>query len=303
MLTQLAWCGSINLPPRPAGKFDHGDVYLPTGRVFVANTAAGTVEVIDGESFQHVATLPNCPEASGVLCAQDDGLVFAAGRAAGKLLVIDAISLAMLQEIAVGARPNGLAWDARRKRLLVADIQDNIARLVDPHAGSILADVVLPGRPRWAVYHRAADHFLVNIREPACVTSLEATTGALVGCYPISSVGPHGLDLDQQGQRAFVACDGGTVIALDLAIGREQAHIHISGAPDVIWYNHQLARLYVAIAEPWVIEVINIATMTVDKRIETEAGAHTTAYDARRQRLYVFLPSCRVIVYEEREVR
>ncbi len=303
MPTQLVWCGSIDLPPHPAGKFDHGDVYLPTGRVFVANTSAGTVEVIDGESFQHIATLPGCPEASGVLCAQDDALVFAAGRAAGKLLVIDAVSLAVLRVVAVGARPNGLAWDTRRKHLLVADIQDNMARLVDPHAGSILGAMDLPGRPRWAMYQGAVDHFLVNIREPACVAILEAATGALVGSYPISSVGPHGLDLDQEGQRAFVACDGGVVIALDLATGHEQAHTRISGTPDVIWHNHQLARLYVAIADPWVIEVVNTATMTVDERIETEAGAHTTAYDARRQRLYMFLPSCRVLVYEEREVR
>jgi hypothetical protein len=42
--------------------------------------------------------------------------------------------------------------------------------------------------------------------------------------------------------------------------------------------------------------------MTVEEQIATEAGAHTTAHDARRQRLYVFLPSCRVAVYEEREV-
>jgi len=80
MHTQLVPQAMITLPAHPDGEFDHGDVYLPTGRVFVANTAAGSVEVLDGEHAQHVTTIPGCPEASGVLCAQNEGLIFAAGR-------------------------------------------------------------------------------------------------------------------------------------------------------------------------------------------------------------------------------
>jgi len=110
------------------------------------------------------------------------------------------------------------------------------------------------------------------------------------------------LDLDQEGRRAFIACDGGSVVTLDASTGRELAQTPITGAPDAIWHNHQAARLYVAIEEPGVIDVLNTRTMAVDEQIFTEVGAHTTAYDAMRQRLYVFLPSCRVAVYEERAV-
>jgi hypothetical protein len=35
-----------DLPPHPEGDFDHGDVALSNGYVFIANTAAGTVEVV-----------------------------------------------------------------------------------------------------------------------------------------------------------------------------------------------------------------------------------------------------------------
>jgi len=59
----------VDLPPHKSGGFDHADVHLASGRVYVAHTAAGTVEVIDGESAKHMATLPGCIEASGVVCA------------------------------------------------------------------------------------------------------------------------------------------------------------------------------------------------------------------------------------------
>ncbi|MFL5665971.1 MAG: YncE family protein [Ktedonobacteraceae bacterium] len=292
----------IDLPFHAQGDFDHGDVSLSNGSVFIANTAAGTVEVVDGEGLRHLVTIPGCPEASGVLAAQKEGLVLAAARGAGKLLVIDAVSTTVIRTVAVGSRPNGLGWDPRRKHLLVADVQDNTARLVDPRAGQVIATASLPGRPRWAVYDRAGDRFLVNIREPPMVAVLSASTFALVGQFPVSDVGPHGLDLDQEGRRAFVACDGGSVVTLDTSTGSELAKVPIAGAPDVIWHNYLTSHLYVAIEDPGVIDVLNTQTMAVDEQIQTEPGAHTTAFDALRQRLYVFLPSCRVAVYEESEV-
>lgn len=302
MTSSLVFHQAIPLPSHPAGDYDHGDVHLTSGRVFIANTAAGAVEVLDGGRLQHLATIPGCPEASGVLCAQEEGLVFAAARGTGKLLMIDIASLTVVREIAVGFRPNGLAWDPPGKRVLVADVQDNQARLVDQGAGQIVASVDLPGRPRWCVYHAATHAFLVNIREPAEVVLLSADSLAQVGSFPISATGPHGLDLDQEGRRAFVACDGGQVVILDLTTGQEMTAVPISGVPDAIWHNHQRGRLYVAIARPGLVEVVNTATMTVEKQLMTEARAHTTAYDAVRQRLYVFLPSCQVAVYEESEV-
>ena len=36
MASKLALRQYISLPPHPAGDFDHGDVYLESGRVFVA---------------------------------------------------------------------------------------------------------------------------------------------------------------------------------------------------------------------------------------------------------------------------
>jgi YVTN family beta-propeller protein len=302
MASKLALRQYVSLPSHPEGDFDHGDVHLQSGRVFIANTAAGAVEVVDGERLRHLATIPGCPEASGVLCAQEERLIFAAARGAGKLLVIDPTTNAVLRTVAVGPRPNGLAWDPRRHHLLVADVQENRALLVEPQAGEAIAQVELPGRPRWAVYHQAADRFLVNIREPACVAVLSGSTFELVGQFPVSEVGPHGLDLDQEGRRAFVACDGGSVVTVDTSTGSELARVSIAGPPDAIWHNHRTARLYVAIEDPGVIEVVNTQSMTIDEQIPTEVGAHTTAYDARRQRLYVFLPSCRVAVYEESEV-
>ncbi len=292
---------SIELPRHPSGGFDHGDVHLSTGRVFVAHTAMGTVEIVDGDRGVHGATIPGCSEASGVLCAQEENLVFAAARGTGKVLVIEVTSGDVIEDVVVGPKPNGLAWDPRRKRLLVADVQDFRARLVDPHAGSVVTETELPGRPRWCVYDPSADRFLVNIREPACVAVLAADTAALQARWPVSSAGPHGVDLDPEHGRAFIACDGGKVVAVDLKTRRELAGVALIGEPDAIWYNPDRSRLYVAIGQPGVLDVVDTQEMGLAQELPTEGGAHTTAFDRTRQLLYVFLPSsCQAAVYEEK---
>jgi DNA-binding beta-propeller fold protein YncE len=295
----LAQVGSVGLPPHGEGGFDHGDVHLASGRIFVAHTAPGTVEVIDGEALVHIATIPGCPEASGVLCLQDEGRVVAAARARGRVLVIDAASLTIANEFATGPRPNGLAWNGRDRTLLVADVEDFHARLyrID---GTGAGEVALPGRPRWCVYDAGADRFLVNVRDPACVAVVADEPPRVVERWPVSSAGPHGLDIDPDEGRAFVACDGGAVAVLDLSTGREVGRVDIAGRPDAIWFNPERRLLYVAIGSPGVVDVIDTGAMRRTEQIVTEDGAHTTAFDRVRQRLAVFLPrTCRAAIYEE----
>jgi len=145
----LSIYGHVDLPHGQLGGFDHADVHLESGRVYVAHTAMGTVEIIDGEKASHLATLPGCLEASGVVCAQNENLVFAASRGTGKILVIDAMTNRVLRETQTGSAPNGLAWDSTHRQLLVADVQDNKARLVDPYSGKLISSLQLAGRPRW----------------------------------------------------------------------------------------------------------------------------------------------------------
>src|SRR5262245_34105938 len=56
----------VPLPGPPVGGFDHGDVHSVSGRVFVAHTANGTLEVIDGSLLEHIQTVQGCHEGSGV---------------------------------------------------------------------------------------------------------------------------------------------------------------------------------------------------------------------------------------------
>ena len=279
--------------------FDHGDVHQPTGRVFVAHTANGTIEVVDGQRLQRLATIAGCPEGSGVLSPPSANCVVAAARGSGDVLFIDPDECAIKGRVTVRGRPNGLAWDSRRARVLVADVARNSFSIVDAASQQVVGAAALPGRPRWAVYDSENDHFLINIRDPAAIAVVDPEASVVRSIWPVSCAGPHGLDLDSSGGRIFVACDGGEMVCVSSRDGAQLATVPIAGVPDAIWFNAAASSLYVAIAQPGVLQVIDTSRMIVAETIETEPGAQTTAFDVQRQTLFVFKPaSCSVAAFQ-----
>jgi DNA-binding beta-propeller fold protein YncE len=290
----------IQLPQHSWGGFEHADVDSESGQVFLAHPANGTVEVIDGERLEWKATLLGHPDSTGVICAQEVGMVFVANGGAGKVSMIDRASHDLVRDIAVGPRPAGLAWDPSVRSLLNVDLEDHRARVIDVDTGTVVASSRLPGRPRWPVWDRTMRRFLVNVREPACVALIDPATASLTGLWPLTEAGPHGLDVDPVTRQALVACDSGVTLALDVANGRELGRVETGAQPDVIWFNPERRFLYVAIGDPGLLDVIDTASMSVVEQVTTGLGAHTTAFDRRRQLIYVFEPEAAVAeVFEQ----
>jgi DNA-binding beta-propeller fold protein YncE len=283
--------GDRPVPPGRPGSFDHGDVHPTSGRVFVTHTSEGTIDVLEPFPGGHAVALPGCREGSGLVCTPDGARVFAASRADGRVLeIVPTPAPQVARAFAVGPRPNGLAWDPDERRLLVADVGDNGARLFGTDGDEPVARESLPGRPRWCLYDPVERSFLVNVREPAAVLSLDARTLATRRTYRVRAQGPHGLALDETRRRAYVATDDANLIALALDSGREEARVRLSGPPDVVWLDPARRRVYVSVGEPGRVDVIDADSPQRVERLETETGAHTSALDVRRGLLYAFLP-------------
>jgi hypothetical protein len=166
----------------------------------------------------------------------------------------------------------------------------------------MIADIRVAGRTRWAVFDATTGCFFVNIADPPQIAVIEADAPARVArIFSVPALGPHGLDLDPIGGRLFCACDGKHLIALECRSGAVTDQVEIGGVPDVVFFNARRGRLYVAIGDPGVIEVLETAPLRRREVVATEPGAHTTAFDAVSEILYVFLPHThRAAVYRDR---
>src|SRR6266850_2480359 len=66
----LIAAGTIEIPNSRGSAFDHGAFEAETRRVFIAHTARDSLEVVDADTSQHLATLRGFPEAAGALLAK-----------------------------------------------------------------------------------------------------------------------------------------------------------------------------------------------------------------------------------------
>ncbi len=278
----------IDLPANQAkGGFDHAAVHAATGHVYVAHTANDAVDVFDER--RHLFSIPDLKAVAGALVSDADDLVFTSNRGENTVGIFRASPDPVVTKVAVGANPNGLAYDAGRKLLLAAGLAT--LTMVDVQARTVRAGMAAPGRTRWTVFDEETGLFFVNVMDPAVIAVVDARKpDRLAHMYAVPAAGPHGLDFDPDTRRLFCACDAARLFAIEAGSGKILAEAPLSGTPDVIFFNRGRHELYVAVGDPGVIDVFDTRTMRRLGTVETERGAHTTALDAARDRLYAFLP-------------
>ena len=294
----LRLLGHVELPAnRSKGGFDHADIHLPTDRLYVAHTCNDAIDVVDIAQDRYIESIPGLAGVAGALVSEARGLVFTSNRGKNTVSVFAPRAERDAYKVAVGVRPNGLAFDPDRGILIAANLGDPAipdscsVSVVDVARRERIAEVKAPGRTRWTIYDDAREMFFVNIASPARIIAIDARDPTRISKeYEVPAAGPHGMDFDPATGRLLCACDAGVLLAIDAASGRVLGDVPLSGAPDVIFLQPKSGHLYVAIGDPGVIDVIDIGTMRREEVVPTEAGAHTLALDRKRSKVYAFLP-------------
>lgn len=304
----LEHLGYINLPEHvKLSGFDHAAMHRASGRLYVAHTANDTLDVIDCTTDRYLHSIPHLKGVAGALVSDERNLVFTSNRGENTVGIFAPNDEAGMEKVAVGVRPNGLAYAPLHNLLLAANVGDLAfptsftVSIVDVERREMIADIAVPGRTRWAVYHAQQDAFFVNIADPAQIIVIKvADPKRIARTYPIPTVGPHGLDLDIEQDRLFCACDGRKLITLDAGTGGVLAERDLNGIPDVIFFNTRLRHLYVTISDPGIIEVFDTDTLERIETVLTEKGAHTIGFDPDRHKVYAFLPQThRAAIYRD----
>ena len=130
--------GTIEIPDSVGTSFDHGAFEPETKRVFIAHTARDSLEVVDVDTSQHLATLRGFPEAAGVVAG--GGSVLVTNRCSASLAWVDARTFETRTVLDTGSRPNGVAIVSS---LQLAGVPD--ATFFNPKSGLVHVAIGDPG--------------------------------------------------------------------------------------------------------------------------------------------------------------
>jgi hypothetical protein len=295
--------GFIPVPTGERPGFDHADIHRSSRRMFVAHTGGDRVDVIDCRRRAYLRSIPDLPGVAGVLIDEGHDLLFTSDRDAARVSVFRCSDEQLAGRVAVRPHPNGLAYDRRRRRLFAFNLGEPLGErctvsVVELETMCVLAELPLPGRPRWAVYDQERDRVFANIREPAEILVIDCDRLAIDRRLTVPAEGPHGLWLDHG--RLFCAADAGALVVLECDTGKPIASLPLPGIPDVVMHDSERVRLYVAVGDPGVVCSFDSGMLELLDTVETEPGAHTIGWDPDGRGLYVFAPvSVGALVFEE----
>jgi DNA-binding beta-propeller fold protein YncE len=187
----------------------------------VAHTANDAIDVIDLVARKYVGSIRGLTAPAGALVTEAPDVVFTSNRGEDTVGIFTPAN-EMVEKIGVGVKPNGLAYDPGRRRLLSAHVGDPAVAgsctvsMIDVAARRRIADLPVAGRTRWTVYDPVVGAFHVNIADPPQIVVVgSGDPVAIRRVVAIPHAGPHGLDIDVERRRLFCACDAGVLLEVD----------------------------------------------------------------------------------------
>jgi DNA-binding beta-propeller fold protein YncE len=278
----------VRLPGRPT-RFDYQAVDLGPRRLYVAHLGDSSLDVVDLDTLRVVAIVRDINEIHGVAVAPELGVVFASATGADELVSIDSSTNRVTKRTPTGDFPDGVAVDRDDAMVAVSNKDDGSLTFVSASTGEGVDTLALGDEVGNVAYDQSSHLFYAATRPPDRLIAIDPTTRTISSRLRLSHCdGAHGVYIDPVAQRAFVACErNATLVTVDLVDRTVTGRFAVGAAPDVIAYDPELARLYVA-SESGTVTTFDTTgsriTKLGDQRVAS--SAHSVSVDRMTHRVF-----------------
>ena len=291
--TPLELVRKIKLHGRPGKKLDHMALDAKRDRLFVANMANRTLDVIDLKAGKLLKEVPGQKGIQGCTYAPDLDRVFVGLGVGGFCNAFDGATYKLLKSVPFPRDADNVRYDPRHKVVYVAHVEDRLG-ILDAKTFKVLADLNLPSFPESLTLER--DRPLMYLNTPATnkILVFDTARRKVVRTYALTRAGAnYPLAVDEASRRLFVGCrKPPAVVVLDSESGKEVAAVPIRGDIDDLFYDARRKRLYASCGEGALVVLRQIDADRYEAlaRLPTAKLARTCLFDAERGRLFLAVP-------------
>jgi YVTN family beta-propeller protein len=286
----LRQTASIDLPGPPGKRFDYLVIDYDDGWLFSAHLAANQTYVIDLKNNNVQHTILDTPGAEGLEYVPDERKVYTSNAGDNTIGVIDLKTMKVVRKIPTERKPDGSTYASAAHKLYVSDERANAVAVVDVQNDKVLTTLHFDSETGVPIYDPNSKLVYVNLQDRNELAAIDPRSDKIVARYPVDGCkGNHGMALDTERHRAFIACEGNYVLVVfDLDAHKVIASTPIAPGPDVVQFDPGLKRAYVACASG-AISVFQedesdhfrrLADVPVQRRV------HSLAADVRTHRVY-----------------
>jgi DNA-binding beta-propeller fold protein YncE len=277
----------------PAGRLDHLALDGKHGRLFVANMANASLDVVDLKAGKLVKQVPGQFGIQGIAYAADLDRVFVGLGQGGFCNVFDGDSYKLLKTIKFADDADNVRYNPATHLAYVAHAEKALA-VIDARTFEVKADIPLPGQAESFQLEKGRPRLYLNTPSPAQVNVIDTDRNEVVAHYPLQrAAANYPLALDEANRRLFVGCrKPPTVLVLDSESGKEVAAVPIPGDTDDLWHDAKRQRLYASCGEGFlaVLRQADADRYELLEKVPTVKGARTCLFDPEAGRLYLLVP-------------
>ncbi|MFN2603299.1 MAG: YncE family protein [Gemmatimonadaceae bacterium] len=250
---------------------------------------ANRLVVFDTDSNRVVAEVKDLPRATGVLAVPSRHQVYVSAPGAHEVVIIDDRTLKVMSRIGRIQFPDGIAYASGTDKVFVSDESGAADIVIDARTGAKRSTIDLGGEAGNTHYDSVSRCILVAVQTKNQMVAIDPVTEKIVGRYKVAgSDHPHGFALDEAGRVLFLSSeDNATLQVIDLRTMRVLEQHKVGDAPDVLAWDPEWRRLYVA-SEGGIVSAFWLDGMTLKPLGEIRAPhAHTVSVDPRTHRVYL----------------
>jgi DNA-binding beta-propeller fold protein YncE len=238
----------FDLPGPPGKRFDYLTITPDDHYLLSTHLAAGQMYVIDLRTNKVVATVLDTPGAEGVEYVPELKKAYTSNAGDNTIGVVDLRQMKVIKKIHTEAKPDGSAYAAPFHKLYVSDERGKAEAIVDVRTDEIIKTLHFDSETGMPQYDPVANKVYVNLQDQDIFAIIDPATDEVVGRYPVGRCkGNHGMTLDPEHHRAFLACEGNELMTVfNLDTHQPIAFLQMAGGPDVIKFDPGLKRIYVA---------------------------------------------------------
>ncbi len=276
----------------PAGGLDHLAVDARRGRLFVANTINGTLDIVDLKAGRLLRQVPGQGRIQGIDYSPEADRIFVGNGEGGVCNAFDANDCRLIRSVRLGDDADNVRYNHRTRRIYVVHADRELA-VIDAVDFTVRSPIALPkdlgalrleaGRPR----------MYVNAKQGQVVV-IDTYKDEVIDRFPVAPArGNAALALDDPHRRLFIGCrERPSLVVMDSDTGKVVARVPIPGDVDDLSFDARRRRIYASCGEGAiaVIELLDPDRYRSLATIPTAPRARTSTFDPGSGRLYLAVP-------------
>src|SRR6267143_3550832 len=229
--------------PGPAGKrFDYLTIDDDDQYLISAHLAAEQTYVIDLRTNRVVAVVTDTPGVEGVEYVPELKKFYTSNAHDNTIGVVDLKQMKVIKKLKTESKPDGSTYAAPFHKLYVSDERGKAEAIVDVQKDEIIRTLHFDSETGMPQYDPVARKDYLNLQDQNIFAVIDPVTDKVVGRYSVGHCkGNHGMALDPEHHRAFLACEGNDLMTVfNLDTHQPIAFLEMPGGPDVIKFDSGL---------------------------------------------------------------